>query len=135
VLQEAGLSHVQLRLLYSLKYSTLPLSLSELARRLGCGKSNVAQLLDRMQKENLVRRVPDEQDRRQRYAVVTEEGQRRLLDALLAVSAAAPRILGALENPDRDELARLLAKSLAERSRDALRTWSRVVEATKTNVR
>ncbi len=132
VLQEAGLSHVQLRLLYNLIYSTEPLSLSELARRLGCGKSNVAQLMDRMHKDDLVRRIPHEQDRRRRHAFVTEEGKRRLREALLAVSAAGPRILGELESSDREELACLLTKSLAlrERSRDALRVWSRVVEAT-----
>ena len=49
VLQQAGLSHVQLRLLYNLMLSNRPLSLSELATRLGCGKSNVAQLMDRLE--------------------------------------------------------------------------------------
>ena len=133
VLQEAGLSHVQLRLLYNLMLATRPLSLSELATRLGCGKSNVAQLMDRLEKEGLVRRDPYDDDRRKRRPVVTEEGKRRFFRALLTVRDAELPILGEFETEDLSGLARLLIKSLmrSSRSRDALRTWSRVVETTR----
>src|SRR3990172_6252177 len=113
--------------------ATRPLSLSELAARLGCGKSNVAQLMDRLEKEGLVRRDPYDDDRRKRLPVVTEEGKRRFFRALLTVRDAELAILGEFETEDLSGLARLLIKSLmrSSRSRDALRTWSRVVETTR----
>ncbi len=52
-----------------------PLSLSQLAMQLASVKSNVTQLVDRLEADGLVRRVPDPSDRRSIQVEVTEAGQ------------------------------------------------------------
>jgi DNA-binding MarR family transcriptional regulator len=54
-----------------------PISLSELAGKLSCVRSNVTQLVDRMEKEGLVNRVDDPADRRGVQAQVTPAGRER----------------------------------------------------------
>src|SRR5579862_6374239 len=53
------------------------LPLSELARRLSCVKSNITQLVDRLEADGLVQRRDHHRDRRSVRAVVTAEGRRR----------------------------------------------------------
>jgi MarR family 2-MHQ and catechol resistance regulon transcriptional repressor len=67
------------------KYSALsklvqagePLALSELAARLTCVRSNITQLVDRMEADGLVRRVEDPRDRRSVRAALTPLGRER----------------------------------------------------------
>jgi DNA-binding MarR family transcriptional regulator len=54
-----------------------PVSLSELAERLTCVRSNVTQLVDRMEVEGLVQRTDDPADRRGVWAQLTELGRER----------------------------------------------------------
>src|SRR4051812_42180987 len=64
------------------KYSALtklvqadePLALSELAARMICVRSNVTQLVDRLEADGLVRRVEDPRDRRSVRAALTPLG-------------------------------------------------------------
>jgi DNA-binding MarR family transcriptional regulator len=51
--------------------------LSELAARVNCVRSNVTQMVDRLEAEGLVRRVLDPSDRRVILAELTEEGRKR----------------------------------------------------------
>src|SRR5579872_1739769 len=53
------------------------LSLGQLAERQACVKSNVTQLVDRLEAEGLVQRVHDPGDRRSVVAQISEEGRRR----------------------------------------------------------
>ena len=53
------------------------ISLGELAAKLVCVKSNVTQLVDRLEKEGLVKRVDDPADRRAVRAEVTALGRKR----------------------------------------------------------
>lgn len=50
------------------------LPLGRLAQALGCGRSNITQLTDRMERLGLIERQPDPSDRRSVLAVVTPEG-------------------------------------------------------------
>jgi DNA-binding MarR family transcriptional regulator len=50
------------------------LPLGQLAERLACGKSNVTQLVDRLEADGLVKRLPDPGNRRSRLAVLTDKG-------------------------------------------------------------
>jgi DNA-binding MarR family transcriptional regulator len=67
------------------KYSALtklvqagePLALSELAARLTCVRSNITQLVDRLEADGLVRRVEDPRDRRSVRAALTPLGEER----------------------------------------------------------
>ena len=54
-----------------------PLSLSELAEKLTCVRSNVTQLVDRLEADGLVKRTDDPSDRRGVRAQVTELGRGR----------------------------------------------------------
>ncbi len=54
-----------------------PLSLSELAEKLTCVRSNVTQLVDRMEADGLVKRTDDPADRRGVRAEVTALGRER----------------------------------------------------------
>jgi DNA-binding MarR family transcriptional regulator len=54
-----------------------PISLSELANRLTCVRSNITQLIDRLENDGLVRRVDDPGDRRGKRAELTQLGLRR----------------------------------------------------------
>ncbi|HUD49536.1 MAG TPA: MarR family transcriptional regulator [Candidatus Baltobacteraceae bacterium] len=54
-----------------------PLSLSELAEKLTCVRSNVTQLVDRLEAEGLAKRIDDPTDRRGVKAEVTKLGRKR----------------------------------------------------------
>src|SRR5690606_35214717 len=58
-----------------------PLPLSELASRLSCVRSNVTQLVDRLEVDGLVRRVDDPADRRSIRAALTAIGRQRHAEA------------------------------------------------------
>ena len=63
--------------------------LSELAARVNCVRSNVTQMVDRLEADGLVRRTLDPSDRRVILAELTEEGRAR--------QAAGADRMGALE--------------------------------------
>lgn len=76
-LGEVGLSSPRLSVLTALVKSTSPLPLSELAARLSCVRSNITQLVDRLEADGLVRRVHDSTDRRSIRAEITSSGRER----------------------------------------------------------
>src|SRR5205807_2844239 len=59
-----GLSLAKLGVLHPLAEAGAPLPLSELAQRQHCVRSNITQLMDRLEKDGLVRRRPDPDARR-----------------------------------------------------------------------
>lgn len=71
-----GLSLAKMGALRALVGANEPLPLGALAERIGCVRSNVTQLVDRLEGDGLVRRVPDPGDRRVRRAELTEAGRR-----------------------------------------------------------
>ena len=73
-LAEVGLSLAKLGALRHLVLASEPLTLSQLAERQCCGKSNVTQLVDRLETDGFVDRVADAQDRRTIRATVTSSG-------------------------------------------------------------
>src|SRR5688500_16167488 len=76
-LSPLGLSLAKLNVLGILVRSNGPLTLGELAQRLACVRSNVTQLVDRLESDGLVRREADPEDRRSIRAVVTDAGRDR----------------------------------------------------------
>src|SRR5262245_61990161 len=76
-LDQAGLSGAKFSVLSELVRSGEALALSELASRLSCVRSNMTQLVDRLEADGLVRRVSCPTDRRSVKAEITEEGQKR----------------------------------------------------------
>ncbi|MEU5077853.1 MULTISPECIES: MarR family winged helix-turn-helix transcriptional regulator [Streptomyces] len=114
--REAGLTLQQAELLCQLEHSTP--SFGELARLLGCDKTNVTGMVDRLERRGLVRRAPDPADRRVSRVTLTDEGReagRRLRETFAGVVAEKCATLSA---SDRDTLARLgsaAARALEER--------------------
>jgi DNA-binding MarR family transcriptional regulator len=74
-LAAVGLSLPRLAALDRLMRAGGSLPLGQLAERLACVKSNVTQLVDRLDADGLVTREPDPNDRRSRLAVITEAGR------------------------------------------------------------
>jgi DNA-binding MarR family transcriptional regulator len=72
-----GLSLAKLKVLNTLVGEGAPVTLGELASRLACVRSNVTQLVDRLESDGLVRREADPADRRSIRAVVTDAGRER----------------------------------------------------------
>lgn len=76
-LAEVGLSLAKVGVLRHLAESDDPLPLSRLSGMCGCVKSNITQLVDRLEADGLVARVPDPDDRRSVRAVLTPLGRDR----------------------------------------------------------
>jgi DNA-binding MarR family transcriptional regulator len=74
-LAEVGLSLAKLGALRHLVLATEPLTLTQLAERHCCGKSNVTQLVDRLESDGFVARANDREDRRTVRATVTPAGR------------------------------------------------------------
>src|SRR3954447_21734294 len=74
-LSEVGLSLAKLAALHQLSAAGESLPLGQLAERLSCVKSNVTQLVDRLEADGLVNRMADPNDRRSRIAVLTDSGR------------------------------------------------------------
>ena len=105
-----GLSLAKLGALRHLVLAAEPLTLSQLAERHCCGKSNVTQLVDRLESDGFVARVSDPEDRRTVRATVTNVGR-----------AAYERASAVLAEQERDLDSRLGAVPRADLAR-GLRT-------------
>src|SRR5258708_40034787 len=74
-LSEVGLSLAKLAALHQLTEAGDSLPLGQLADRLSCVKSNVTQLVDRLEADGLGNRTGDPDDRRSRVAGLTDAGR------------------------------------------------------------
>jgi len=76
-LGKVGLSMAKHGALSELACAGEPLTLSQLAARLSCVRSNMTQLIDRLEADGLVRRLDDPADRRSVKAELTDAGKER----------------------------------------------------------
>ncbi|MFC0673838.1 MarR family winged helix-turn-helix transcriptional regulator [Brachybacterium hainanense] len=90
-----------------------PLTLTELAERMSCERSNAGYVIDRMEKQGLVRREPHPSDRRAKILTLTEDGQGCRRNVLDALSHDAP--IDALSRNEQAALANLLRRATAQR--------------------
>ena len=112
-LEPTGLSLAKLGALRHLAEANEPLALGQLAERIACVKSNVTQLVDRLEADRLVRRVPDPSDRRSVRAEITPEGLSRYEAGMEAMRAAEGELVGELQLSDREQLQDLLGRLAA----------------------
>ena len=105
-----GLSTAKQGALTVLVESGEPLSLSELAARLTCVRSNITQLVDRLDAEGLVRRVENPADRRSKKAAITPLGIERQSAGARALERVQRELGSALSGVDLPGLERLLNK-------------------------
>jgi DNA-binding MarR family transcriptional regulator len=104
------LSLPKLAALHRLMESGESLPLGQLAERLACVKSNVTQLVDRLEADGFVDRAPDPSDRRARLAVITPKGKRAYEDGMRIQQAAEQELFGGLTPDEAHQLAALLGK-------------------------
>jgi DNA-binding MarR family transcriptional regulator len=112
-LSPLGLSLAKLNVLGILVGSNSPLTLGELAQKLACVRSNVTQLVDRLESDGLVKREADPADRRSIRAVITDAGRDRERAGSIALAHV------------QDEISQLLARYDAghiEQALSALKT-------------
>ena len=109
-LTDLGLTLAKLMALKALSDAGESLPLGQLAERLSCVKSNITQLVDRLEADGLVERQPDPKDRRARLAVLTSAGRKACQEGLRRQQEAERKVLGRLTSAEATQLAALLAK-------------------------
>lgn len=107
-LQETGLSLAKLGALRHLVLASEPLTLTQLAERHCCGKSNVTQLVDRLESDGFVARTSDAEDRRTVRATVTPAGRQAYERASRLLAVHEQTLDARLGSATRSELARAL---------------------------
>lgn len=109
-LSEVGLSLPKLAALCQLTEAGQSLPLGQLADRLACVKSNVTQLVDRLEADGLVSREADSNDKRSRLAVITHAGREAFRRGDDIRRRAEEELFKALTSAEAGALHRLLAK-------------------------
>ena len=104
-----GLSGAKLAALTQLVEADEPISLSELAAQCACVRSNITQLVDRLEAEKLVRRIDDPKDRRSLRAVITPLGRERQAAGAKKVEVVRKQLAAALKAIDGEALQRALS--------------------------
>jgi DNA-binding MarR family transcriptional regulator len=108
-LAEVGLSSAKFGALNQLVQAKEPLSLSELAAKVACVRSNITQLVDRLESDGLVRRVSDPEDRRSVRAEVTPLGKERHSAGAVRVEAIQRAFAETIGEVDKEALERAFA--------------------------
>jgi DNA-binding MarR family transcriptional regulator len=109
-LNEVRLSMAKLMALKAISEAGESLPLGQLAGRLSCVKSNITQLVDRLEVEGLVKRGSCPDDRRAVRAMVTPEGRERHEAGVAAIRSVQEELAGKLDASDRKRLVRLLSE-------------------------
>ena len=99
-LETVGLSVAKQSALTQLAEASEPLTLSDLAERLSCVRSNITQLVDRLEGDGLVRRIADPTDRRSIRAELTPLGIEKQADGALALAKVQREIAGQISGAD-----------------------------------
>lgn len=107
-LEKIGLSLAKFGALTHLVEAGEPLSLSECAKRMTCVRSNITQLMDRLEADGLVRRVDDPQDRRAIRAELTAKGVERQVTGARVVAKAQTALVKELKGADVEAVKRAL---------------------------
>jgi DNA-binding MarR family transcriptional regulator len=108
-LEPIGLSGPKYAALTHLVRAREPLSLSECAARMTCVRSNITQLVDRLEADGLVRRIHDVADRRGIRAMVTPLGVDRQRAGSKMIERVGKKFGKALSASDRHALMQALA--------------------------
>jgi DNA-binding MarR family transcriptional regulator len=109
-LSAVGLSIPKLAALNRLVEAGDSLPLGQLAERLACVKSNVTQLVDRLEADGLVERAPDPNDRRSRLAVLTDRGRSAYTEGARIQRDAELQVFSALSPDDTFRFGEIIAK-------------------------
>jgi DNA-binding MarR family transcriptional regulator len=109
-LNAIGLSAAKFAALRALSDAGESLLLSQLADRLSCVKSNITQLVDRLEADGFVARQPDPRDRRTKLAALTPSGRKAVKEGTRVFEAAEREVLRRLSRDEAQQLHALLGK-------------------------
>jgi DNA-binding MarR family transcriptional regulator len=109
-LSAVGLSIPKLAALQRLVDAGDSLPLGQLADRLACVKSNVTQLVDRLEADGLVARELDPNDKRSRLAVLTDAGRMAQREGARIQAEVEEHLIAALSPDDAAKLAEIIQK-------------------------
>jgi DNA-binding MarR family transcriptional regulator len=109
-LARIGLSLPKLLALKAMSEAGESIALGQLAERLSCVKSNITQLVDRLEADGFVARRADPRDRRTKLAVLTAAGRKACRDGTRLQEESERTLLASLSRGDRRRLAALLEK-------------------------
>ena len=107
-LSASGLSLTKLAILHHLIQAGEPLQLSRLADKISCVKSNITQLMDRLEADGLAARVGHPEDRRSIRAEITDKGRVRYAEGARILGEQEQGLLKCLQTNEREQLAKLL---------------------------
>lgn len=107
---KVGLSGAKASVLYALGEAAEPLSLSEVAAENCCVRSNITQLVDRLEADGLVRRVNDADDRRIRRAALTVAGRKAYEDGMKVLNEQKQAVEERLTKEEANVLSKALEK-------------------------
>lgn len=107
-LEPLGLSLAKFGALSKLVAAGEPIPLGTLAERCACVRSNITQLIDRLEADKLVLRSDDPHDRRSVRAELTAEGRSRHTAGLRALEDAERELFAPLPEGQRNALLQLL---------------------------
>lgn len=110
--EQHGLSDGRLRLLFILGGAGGDMGLGQLAAALEVSPRNVTGLVDALERDGLVERVPDEHDRRAVRARMTERGRKRLRLVNDQIRQARRTLAGAFTTDELRQLRHLCLKLL-----------------------
>jgi DNA-binding MarR family transcriptional regulator len=108
-LEGVGLSGAKYLALEHLVREREPVALGDLAGRLNCVRSNITQLVDRLETDGLVERVSDPVDRRAVRARVTSLGAERYAAGADAIRGVQAELADRVAPEDRAVLHRVLS--------------------------
>lgn len=109
-LGEVGLSYPKYEVLSHLREAGRPVSLGVLAQDQQCARSNITQIVDRLESEGLVRRLTDPDDRRSVLAELTEAGDALAREGAAQLDRLRQEFAGALGTDNCAQLNQLLSK-------------------------
>jgi DNA-binding MarR family transcriptional regulator len=109
-LDSIGLSLAKLTALKALAEAGESMPLTQLAERLSCVKSNITQLVDRLEADGLVARPSDPNDRRARLATLTAAGRKACREGQKIQRDHEQQLFEKLTAAESRALAGLLAK-------------------------
>jgi DNA-binding MarR family transcriptional regulator len=120
-LDAVGLNDGEVNVLAALRRAGPPYELTptELYRGLLLSSGAMTNRLDRLEDAGLVRRIPDDDDRRRTRVALTERGRQTIDEAMDAHIRGLEGLLGFLGDEDRDTLESLLRRVLAHLEDDA----------------
>lgn len=108
-MSDVGLSMAKFGVLRTLAAASEPLTLTELASCQQCVRSNITQLVDRLEIDGFVKRVDDSSDRRSIRAALTPLGREKQAAGERQLAMLMRDVTNAVSAEDRDALGRVFA--------------------------